>query len=58
MSGDVAVVRDSKKVHPKDRNHGEGPSRGLLPDYEPSDGPSFESLTTATSLLTTQLTAR
>ena len=23
---------------------GEGPSRGLLGDYEPSDGPSFESL--------------
>ena len=23
---------------------GEGPSRGLLRDYEPSDGPSFESL--------------
>ena len=23
---------------------GEGPSRGLLRDYEPSDGPSFQSL--------------
>ena len=23
---------------------GEGPSRGLLCDYEPSDGPSFEAL--------------
>ena len=27
-----------KKFHPKVRNHGEGPSRGLLRDYEPSDG--------------------
>ena len=26
---------------------GEGPSRGLLRDYEPSDGPSFPSLCTA-----------
>ena len=25
-------------------NLGEGPSRGLPRDYEPSDGPSFESL--------------
>ena len=23
---------------------GEGPSRGLIRDYEPSDGPSFEAL--------------
>ena len=23
---------------------GEGPSRGLLRDYEPSDGPSFQAL--------------
>ena len=26
---------------------GEGPSRGLFRDYEPSDGPSFESLETS-----------
>ena len=25
-------------------NQGEGPSRGLLRDYEPSDGPPFEAL--------------
>ena len=25
---------------------GEGPSRGLLPDYEPSDGPPFQALPT------------
>ena len=25
-----------KKFHPKVRKHGEGPSRGLLRDYEPS----------------------
>ena len=25
-------------------DHGEGPSRGLLCDYEPSDGPSFQAL--------------
>ena len=33
----------SKKVYPKIRNHGEGPSRGLLRDYELSDG-TFEAL--------------
>ena len=27
-----------KKFHPKVCNHGEGPSRGLLRAYEPSDG--------------------
>ena len=26
---------------------GEGPSRGLLRDYEPSDGPSFQALVDA-----------
>ena len=29
----------------------EGPSRGLFRDYEPSDGPSFESLVLITELL-------
>ena len=28
--------------HPKVRNHGEGPSRGLLRDYEPSDAIRME----------------
>ena len=28
----------ASELHPKVRNHGEGPSRGLLRDYEPSDG--------------------
>ena len=42
------------KVHTKVRNHGEGtsrrfqpgegPSRGFLRDYKPSDGPSFQAL--------------
>ena len=31
---------------------GEGPSRGLLRDYEPSDGPSFQALVAEMSLNT------
>ena len=31
-------VRDSNEGYPKVRNHGEGPRRGLIHDYEPSDG--------------------
>ena len=30
---------------------GEGPSRGLLRDYEPSDGPSFQALALTQPLL-------
>ena len=36
MSGSI-VHWCFKKFHPKIPNHGEGPSRGLLCDYEPSD---------------------
>ena len=37
------------KVHPKVRNHGEGPSRGLLRDYEPSDGTFSSSILQGTA---------
>ena len=40
----VLLIELETKVHPKVRNHGEGPSRGLFCDYEPSDGPSFQAL--------------
>ena len=33
----VVLQKVPSEANPKVRNHGEGPSRGLLRDYEPSD---------------------
>ena len=37
-SASKSCIRIASELHPKVRNHGEGPSRGHLRDYEPSDG--------------------
>ena len=33
----AVLQKVTSEANPKVRNHGEGPSRGLLRDYEPSD---------------------